>query len=235
MEFEALFARWRAEFPFQTFVRDGIVNPDTYRRILFVLRDKNCGNSGTETEDLREELRRDGGGWRTWNNAARWTIALLDGEKPYPRHISRESRVSQAERIAAINLKKEGGENRTDGSALLEAVQKQHELIWEEIQLCRPNIIICCGLPSPGIQGTGELLKEYVLPDSSGWRSIRSASLDRDWRYYLTGLNSGEVPVVSFCHPQVTHLQGGLRGHQELFAPLYRDMLLIRERFALGK
>lgn len=38
------------------------------------------------------------------------------------------------------------------------------------------------------------------------------------------------IPIVSFCHPQVTNLQGA-RGHDILFEPLYRDMLHIREMF----
>ena len=38
------------------------------------------------------------------------------------------------------------------------------------------------------------------------------------------------IPIVSFCHPQVTNLQGA-RGHDKLFEPLYQDMLHIREMF----
>ena len=38
------------------------------------------------------------------------------------------------------------------------------------------------------------------------------------------------IPIISFCHPQVTNLEG-VRGHEKLFEPLYRDMLHIRELF----
>lgn len=38
------------------------------------------------------------------------------------------------------------------------------------------------------------------------------------------------IPIISFCHPQVTNLEG-VRGHEKLFVPLYRDMLHIREMF----
>lgn len=38
------------------------------------------------------------------------------------------------------------------------------------------------------------------------------------------------IPIISFCHPQVTNLEG-VSGHEKLFVPLYRDMLHIREMF----
>ena len=38
------------------------------------------------------------------------------------------------------------------------------------------------------------------------------------------------IPIISFFHPQVTNLEG-VRGHEKLFVPLYRDMLHIREVF----
>ena len=38
------------------------------------------------------------------------------------------------------------------------------------------------------------------------------------------------IPIISFCHPQVTNLEG-VREHEKLFVPLYRDMLYIRELF----
>ena len=38
------------------------------------------------------------------------------------------------------------------------------------------------------------------------------------------------IPIIRFFHPQVTNLEG-VRGHEKLFVPLYRDMLHIRELF----
>lgn len=63
---------------------------------------------------------------------------------------------------------------------------------------------------------------EYVL------LSFRSKSFQRDWWYYYTNINEKRVPVISFCHPQVTDLEGN-RGHEKLFMPLYRDMFYVRE------
>lgn len=228
MSFDTLFAKWKAAYNFDAFIRDGIVAPEHYETpyILFVLRDMNC----LHERDLCADLRRDGSGWKTWNNVGRWAKALLDGGEEYPQDMSTENRVTQLKRIAVMNLKKEGGVSRTAGNELLEAVQEQHNMIYEEICLCDPSIIICCGLTASGITGNATLLKDYVLPFSTEWESFPSSTFDRDWWYYFTKIKEKQVPVISFCHPQVTNLEGA-RGHENLFAPLYRDMLHIRELF----
>lgn len=228
MNFDALFAKWKATHNFNAFIRDGIVDPEHYEtpHILFVLRDMNCQSE----RDLCADLRRDGSGWKTWNNIGRWTKALLDDDKEYPQDMSTMSRVEQLKRVAVMNLKKEGGVSRTAGNELLEAVQAQHEMIYEEICLCDPSIIICCGLTASGITGNATLLKDHVLPISTEWASFRSKTFDRNWWYFLTEVNKKQVPVISFCHPQVTNLENA-RGHEKLFVPLYRDMLHIRKLF----
>ena len=228
MDFDALFEEWKASYPFAAFIRDGIVDSDRYEKphILFILRDMNC----RQERDLCADLQRDGSGWKTWNNIGRWTKALLDGDPEYPRDMSPEKRVPQLARVAAMNLKKEGGGSRTDGQELLEAVQTQRKMIFEEIRLCDPDIIVCCGLSSSGMTGNAALLKDHVLPVSTEWAHFRSCGLERDWWYFLAEINGKQIPVISFCHPQVTNL-AGCRGHDRLFAPLYRDMLHIRELF----
>ena len=227
MDFETLFTEWTASREFAAFVRDGIIDPGNYERphILFVLRDMNCH----EEKDLCECLRTDGSGWKTWNNICRWTKALLEGIEEYPWDMSEPKRVEQLRRIAVMNLKKEGGGNRTDGGELSAAVEADKKLILREINLCDPDIIICCGLSSPGIKGNAVFLQE-LFPESTPWESFHSENLDRDWWFYMAAINGKQVPVVSYCHPQVTNLQGR-RGHQDLFIPLYRDMLEIRKRF----
>ena len=86
MNFDELFTKWKSEYSFNAFIRDGIVDPAHYDRphILFILRDMNCRHE----RDLCADLRRDGSGWRTWNNIVRWTKALLDGDGEYPWDMS---------------------------------------------------------------------------------------------------------------------------------------------------
>lgn len=225
MSFQELFQQWKLNFDFEAFISDGIVDENHYEapHVLFVLRDMNC----KEQRDLCKDLRTDGSGWKTWNNVARWIIALLDSNMEYPSEIPKGKRVEQLKRIAVMNLKKEGGGSRTDESVLQHAVQAQREFILEEIKLCDPEIIICGGLSASGIKGNATLLKEYVLLESTEWKYLDSAKLNRSWRYYYAIIGEKTVPVVEFCHPQVTVL-AKKRGH-ELFEALYYDMLKIKE------
>ena len=103
-DIDALLEAWKSDFQDRTklFIKDGIVSATDYLRphILFVMREMN-----TDKEDnLCEELYKWGSGWKTWNNAARWTVALLTGDENYPREINRRD---QMRKVAVINLKKE--------------------------------------------------------------------------------------------------------------------------------
>ena len=106
MNFDALFIKWKSKYDFNAFIRDGIVDSEHYDspHILFVLRDMNCQSE----LDLCADLRKDGSGWKTWNNISRWTKALLDGTEAYPRSMPKEERVRQISRVAVMNLKKKG-------------------------------------------------------------------------------------------------------------------------------
>lgn len=230
-----LMNRWKNSGEFQSFIKDGIVDPENYEfpHILFVLRDMNC----KEECDLCKSLRETGEGWQTWNNIARWTMALLDGDEEYPRSMPKEKRIEQLKRVAVLNLKKEGGGSRSKGDELIAATKQYGKFIKKEISLCDPDIIICCGLSSNGIEETATLLKDYVFENDelvAHWKTpkLKSPNLEnREWSCYLADINDKLVAVVNFCHPQVTNLEGNLRGHDNLFEPLYRDMLYIRNRF----
>ncbi len=225
MSFHELFQHWKLNFDFEAFISDGIVDEKYYEapHVLFVLRDMNC----KEERDLCKDLRTDGSGWKTWNNVARWIIALLDGNIEYPYEIPKEKRVEQLKRIAVMNLKKEHGGAHVDGEKLKKAVMDHKDYILEEVNLCDPKIIICCGLSSVGVTGNAVLMKEYIFSDTSEWKYLDSAKLNRSWRYYYAFIDEKMVPVVEFCHPQVTVL-AKKRGH-ELFDALYYDMLKIKE------
>ncbi len=230
VNFEELFTRWQSKYSFNAFIKDGIVDTDGYERphILFVLRDMNCSVSN----DLRKCLRDHGSGHKTWNNIARWTTALLDGKEEYPMIMSREDRIKQLRRVAAINIKKEGGSARSNGSELIMAAETQRDMLLEQIELCDPQIIICCGQTMRGAPGNAVILEQKVFGINADWESIPSQTLNKEWYYFRTELNGKNVPVVSFCHPQVTNLCGK-RGHKDLFEPLYRDMLMIRKYFLI--
>ena len=104
-----LFSRWRKERRYEYFISDGILdeiewNKQDYK-ILFVLKEANWKNAN---EDLCEFLlsEKSSAYWKTWNNVARWTKALIEpGE--YPHYVSKSDKSHWLRKIAAINLKKE--------------------------------------------------------------------------------------------------------------------------------
>lgn len=213
---------WKNDFEgkISIFIRDGIVSEGEYAHphILFIMRDMN-----TDKEDnLCEDLYARGSGWKTWNNAARWTVALLTGNEEYPRNIDR---CEQMRKVAVINLKKEAGGARASKQALKAAVSADGAYTLREIELCNPEIIICGGF------GNADLLKDYVFKESaSEWKQLPAVGFASTWWYYFAEVNDKQVPVISFCHPQVTNFKGR-RGHTDLFEPLYREMLNIRNVF----
>ena len=229
---ENLFKEWQQKYSFSAFIKDGIVDTEKYEcpHVLFVLREMNC----SVANDLREDLRSCGSGAKTWCNIGRWTKALLDPNEEYPYDMSTKKRIEQISRVAVMNIKKEGGSSRAEGKSLISFAREQKEMILKQLDACDPHIIICCGRGMKDAPSNAVILEKEVFGISADWDVIRSCSLPIDWHYFYIEINGRKVPVVSFCHPQVTNLCGK-RGHEELFKPLYKDMQTIGEKLLRTK
>ena len=86
-----LFKHWKERRGYDSFVADGIFDENVWNqqeiKITFVLKEANWKN---RTVDLCEWIMSEPKStyWKTWNNIARWTKALLEkGE--YPKYISK--------------------------------------------------------------------------------------------------------------------------------------------------
>ncbi len=159
-------------------------------------------------------------GWRTWNNVARWTQALLDGGT-YQRKVSIEFRQKYLARIAAINLKNTPGGAAADTQLVREVAIANADSIRKHICECTPDIIVCCG------RGKGK--NAYVLGELFGLHEIpwEKDMIGHSWYYYLhlnNNPSSTAVPVISFCHPQ-------MRGGHQKFQDCFEDMIDIRKHF----
>lgn len=234
---------WKEHREYSAFIQDGIVDLETFcredKKLLFILRDMNH-SSGDYS--LVDDLYDHGSGYKTWNNVARWIIALLDGQQNYPRDISTKQRTTQLRRVAVMNIKKEGGCNRAYREQLANAIEQDREYILNQIYMYQPDMIICCGFSSSSLIGNADLLRtgdekynisgvfaEKELLDYS-WETFDSQYFDNHkWWYYYVNLDNRKIPLLSYCHPQTTNMSGK-RGHEDLFEPLYRDMLLLREK-----
>ena len=219
---DELLDMWKHEFSdsIEIFIKDGIICEEEYSNphILFVMRDTNV----SKEVDVREDLREWGSGWKTWNNAARWAVALLTGNIDYPLEIDRRA---EMRKVAVINIKKKSGGARAYKEELQEAAKQYGNFSLREIELCDPSIIICGGF------GNADILKDYVFGElASEWKKLPAIHFAATWWYYFATINGKQIPVISFCHPQVCNFKGK-RGHKELFEPLYREMLNFRQVF----
>ena len=217
--------KWSEEYKDKSFLKDGVIDAKTYfsedTKVLFVLKEANWINGRDDMKNYLKNPNLSRNWWKTWNNIARWTIALLDGGE-YPRYISSEYRAMILRRIAFINLKKEGGGSQADSVKIADAAKKDSEHIKEQIKMYCPDIIICCGTRG---ESNATILKNYVLKNhTTEWQK-----LDNSVYYYLFESENGKhIPVVSFTHPQ-------MRGGHKNFEKKYNLMLGIRDELINAK
>ncbi len=234
-----LFDRWKAISPDpDKVVLDGIINVSqwlsTKKKVLFILRDKNgqvsekYRNDEEYPNNFRKELFELGSGAKTWNNIARWGQALQDPELPYEvvkYFPSGSDRGKALGLVAAINLLKEYGSNRTDREYLdkLAERKRQCDLLREQIDLYQPELVVACGMGSNGHKSNMEILAEVYEVDPSAYRKLEINK--RSYRYITFLLDGREVPILEFYHPQATTASafGVVRGHL-LWKKMFEDI-----------
>ena len=216
-----LFKHWKERRGYDSFVADGIFDENVWNqqeiKITFVLKEANWKN---HTVDLCEWIMSEPKStyWKTWNNIARWTKALLEkGE--YPKYISKADKTFWLSKVSFINLKKVGGSSRANDEIIRSYVKNDKGFLLDQLLLYKPDIIICCG------RGTGknaDLLYEEILPKNalSEWKQTKNG-----FNYFCCKFDEKDksTPVVSFYHPQ------RIAGH-ELFQDWYEKMVQIGEQ-----
>lgn len=214
---QVLFSAWKEKQGYEYFISDGVFNEEELNkqkyRILFVLKEANWENA---TADLCELLlsEKSSGYWKTWNNIARWTKAILEGGD-YPRYVSKSDKTYWLKKIIAMNLKKVGGDEHAENETIYSFAQNDRVYLKQQIELYNPDIIICCG------RGTGknaDILHDVVFEkdEVSDWQEPILK-----YNYFLAKVNNKEnVPVVSFYHPQ-------MRGSHQLFEKRFEEMKYI--------
>lgn len=200
---DQLFDRWQTERGYPFFVRDGVFDEDTWEaeplKITFILKEANWQN---ENVPLCEwVLNQESNPWKTWNNVARWTKALLEGGE-YPRYVSREERTRLLKRVSFLNLKKTGGGRGANPKKVRQAARDDAEYIREQLLLYKPDLIVCCGkwLVADVLQK--EVLQRPDLPgpflpaqDWENWDGFPCFYTRFPGKERLT-------PVASFYHPE---------------------------------
>lgn len=218
---EALFARWKEERRYISFVKDGVFDEGerAWRgeeaKITFVLKDPNWPLN--VDGDLRESLRDypDKGHWRTWDNIARWSQALLEGGAFHEGRFTHEERWALLRRVSAMNLKKAGGGGSVRNSVIRDYAKRDWKFLHEQLCLYGPDIILCCG---PVV---GKALERDVFPRAE--LPVQDREDGGEWECFYTHFpgKTRLTPVVCFHHPQ-------LRCSREAVPALFQQVKAIR-------
>lgn len=218
-----LFKSWKEERSYTSFWEDGLFDEEEWNKqtikILYVLKEANWENGNGDLCDyLLSE--KSSNYWRTWNNIVRWTQAIRYGSK-YQKHITKADKTKCLRTIAALNMKKVGGDASANDEEIRDFGKRDAKFINQQIELYQPDIIVCCG------RGTGknaDILHDYVLTSASEWQEPIET-----YYYFLCTLESGKtIPVLSFRHPQI-------RGGHTVFEKTYNDMLTVVEELRSRK
>ena len=180
------------------FVRDGVFCDKQYnkerRKILYILKDVHVDESKAKPPyDLRHDLiNNPKGEGRTWNNIARWTIALLDDVISLkPPTITPSVLSQQMARVSAMNLKKAKGGPHAVIEEIKEHAEENHKNIRREIRICNPDLIVACG--------TIEELKKYIF---TSFEVLEERNLLLGTKeLILADIDGKSYRVVDYRHP----------------------------------
>ena len=170
-------------------VEDGLVDENEYLsskyKILYVMKEVNS----SEAWDLRKFLY-DGGRPQTRDNITRWTQGILNIHTEYSwDELSKNNekrRKTYLKKIGSINLKKTGGGYTSKIKEISKAARENKAIIKNQIEIYKPDIIICCGT-------AGDLVNSVLEPKEIKWSMTQ-----RGVEY----IKYKEKTILSFAHPE---------------------------------
>lgn len=146
-EHAAIYDRYREKYARRNsaLIPDGVLDPEHYSGILFLLKEAYSREQQFGEWDLAATLA-DSGPWGPWGHVAKWVHGLLHTDTqtiaPY-RDFSRAEKNALLRRMAVINLKKADGKSNSTEEDLTRYVTDNAELLRREIVHVRPRIIVC--------------------------------------------------------------------------------------------
>ena len=166
---------------------DGIVDPDNYCGILFLLKEAYSKKQEFSKCNLVADLAKYGP-WGMWNRVCEWTYGIehTTAEKVAPFHnFFDEEKRSALSHLAVVNVKKINGKATSSGEDLQKYVDDNKEILRKEIESIQPKIIVC--------GGTFGFLKTIL--------DIKIDQKSDNWYYWLTMDGLGDVLVLDYYHP----------------------------------
>ena len=132
------------------FISDGVVDSEawgkTTHKVLFVLKEAYDEKRTEGTWDLSTLIRRRKVSGRTLKPMAQWAYGVQQVLK-HQRISEFREKGQEVEKAlmssAVLNLKKSGGANKSSYKNLQNYVEKDWDLIARQIEIIRPDIVIC--------------------------------------------------------------------------------------------
>lgn len=131
-----LFKKWKMDQKYDTFVNDGVFSPEQWEKekikIIFFMKEPNWEGDGDLIEWILSE--KSPTYWKTWNNIARWTKALLEGGD-YLKSVDKKEKTYWLSRVGFINIKKVGGGSKSDNDVIREYAKDDSKFLFEQLNL----------------------------------------------------------------------------------------------------
>lgn len=194
--------RWEMDCCYKSFCHDGVVNRDpggyfdSNVRILFLLKESYGGFSQIRGGNFSS---RGGGDYSPksrlfWKMLGFWTYAITEyAQKKCPQIETFEAMHRDGGyalvNVAYVNVKKTLGQSKSNWGEIEQYARDDYEYIDAQIALCRPNVIVTCGLTKSNSMYRiyNEVLCGGTLPNSP----LNGMALDEQ----------RECLVVSSLHP----------------------------------
>ena len=148
-----LLKRWRSRDLHRgaVFISDGVIDVDRWRaaprKVHFLLKEAYGDSEVSEDWDLCEVIREEWRGpkYSTWQRASRWAYFAQHGSATnFPSYDEASAGAREALLASSFsNLKKSGGASASEAPDLSVYVEHDQSLIKEQVELIRPDIVIC--------------------------------------------------------------------------------------------
>ena len=192
-EHDAVFCEYRAKYQDRSSLlfEDGIVDPDNYHGLLFLLKEAYSKKQEFGECNLVADLAKSGP-WGMWNRVCEWAYGIENttADKIAPFHVfSDEEKRKALSRLAVVNVKKINGKSTSSNEDLKKYVEDNKEVLRKEIGSIQPKIVIC--------GNTFRYMKSIF--------DIKNDTQCDNWYYWLTIDGLGDILILDYYHPAVQY------------------------------
>ena len=193
---EKLFTEWKKKANAESFVTDGVINPDIWfkrgvvaGRTLFLL--KEAYGEDHDWDLAKDHLLTDEKARPIWKRVSLWAKGLdksqanrIEPFDPYAEDVMSFNN-PYLNQIAAINVKKYNGKKQSDYDEICDYAKRDKEFLKKQIELCDPTVIVC-----------GYTAKALEIILDNDFRKESNNDL-----FYTVQINGHPVTVIDYWHP----------------------------------